>query len=228
MVSAEALLRWQHPERGLVGPDEFIHLAEETGLIVPIGAWVLEQACRQLVQWQRAQPSMSVAVNISVRQMLAPDIAGSIEDVLRRTGVRPADLCLEMTESVLMDDVDYFGRTLARAQVAGSRFSHRRLRHGLLFAQLSQALPGRRREGRSGLRRGLGTDPHDSALVAAIIAMADALGLEVTAEGVETQDQLASLKRLQCQRAQGFYPARPMPEAAMTRLVAESHRWHVD
>jgi diguanylate cyclase (GGDEF)-like protein/PAS domain S-box-containing protein len=122
MVSAEALLRWHHPDRGLLGPDEFISLAEETGLIVlivPIGAWVLEQACRELARWQRTEPSMSVAVNLSVRQMLAPDIAGLIADVLRRTRVRPADLCLEMTESVLMDDTDYFERTLASLKALG-------------------------------------------------------------------------------------------------------------
>ena len=94
---------------GLVGPDEFIPLAEETGLIVPIGAWVLEQACVQLAQWQRTAPFMSVAVNLSVRQFLAPDIVGQVSDVLSRTGVRPESVCLELTESVFMGDAEYFG-----------------------------------------------------------------------------------------------------------------------
>ncbi len=228
MVSAEALLRWQHPERGLVGPNEFIHLAEETGLIVPIGAWVLERACRQLVQWQHAQPSMSVAVNISVRQMLAPDIAASIEDILRRTGVRPADLCLEMTESVLMDDVDYFGMTLAWLKSVGVDLAIDDFGTGYSSLSYLKRFPVDSVKVDRAFVDGLGIDPHDSALVAGIIAMADALGLAVTAEGVETQDQLASLKRLHCQRAQGFYAARPMTEAAMTRFVAESHRWHID
>ena len=228
MVSAEALLRWQHADRGLVGPDEFIHLAEETGLIVPIGAWVLEQACRQLVQWQRTEPSMSVAVNLSVRQMLAPDIAGLIEDVLTRTGVRPADLCLELTESVLMDDVDYFGRTLASLKALGVDLAIDDFGTGFSSLSYLKRFPVDAVKVDRAFVDGLGTDPHDSALVAAIIAMAGALGLEVTAEGVETQDQLANLKRLQCRRAQGFYPARPMPAVAMTQLVAESHHWQVD
>jgi len=123
MVSAEALLRWQHPERGLVSPAEFIPIAEENGLIVPIGAWVLEQACRQLVGWQREQPSMTVAVNLSVRQMLAPDIAGLIADVLGRTGALAESLCLELTESVFMEDVDYFARTLNSLKTLGVRLA---------------------------------------------------------------------------------------------------------
>jgi EAL domain-containing protein (putative c-di-GMP-specific phosphodiesterase class I) len=119
MVSAEALLRWQHPERGLVSPAEFIPIAEETGPIVPIGAWVLEQARRQLVEWQRDQPSLTVAANLSVRQMLGPDIAGLIESVLRRTGATAASLRLELTESVFMEDVDYFVRTLKSLKAVG-------------------------------------------------------------------------------------------------------------
>jgi diguanylate cyclase (GGDEF)-like protein/PAS domain S-box-containing protein len=228
MVSAEALLRWEHPEGRLVNPDEFIPLAEETGLIVPIGAWVLEQACAQLVQWQRTEPSMSVAVNLSVCQMVAPDIAGLIEDVLRRSGARPEGLCLELTESVFMEDVDYFGRTLAGLKGLGVRLAIDDFGTGYSSLSYLKRFPVDAVKVDRAFVDGLGTDPHDSALVAAIVAMAAALGLEVTAEGVETREQLADLKRLHCQRAQGFYLARPMPAAAMTRLVAGSHRWQVD
>ena len=94
MVSAEALLRWEHPDGILVGPEQFIPLAEETGLIVPIGAWVLEQACLQLAQWQHIDPAMSVAVNLSVRQMIAPDVVGLVADIIERTGVRPEGFAL--------------------------------------------------------------------------------------------------------------------------------------
>jgi diguanylate cyclase (GGDEF)-like protein/PAS domain S-box-containing protein len=228
MVCAEALLRWQHPDRGLVGPDEFIPLAEETDLIVPIGAWVLEQACWQLVQWQRTEPSMSVAVNLSVRQMLNPGITGQVEAVLSRTGLRPADLCLELTETGLMDDVDYFGRTLAGLKALGVGLAIDDFGTGYSSLSYLKRFPVDAVKVDRSFVDGLGADPHDSALVAAIVAMAAALGLEVTAEGVETKEQLAILKGLHCQRAQGFYLARPTPATAITRLVAQAHRWQID
>jgi diguanylate cyclase (GGDEF)-like protein/PAS domain S-box-containing protein len=228
MVSAEALLRWEHPDGYLVGPDDFIPLAEETGLIVPIGAWVLEQACRQLVEWQQTQPSMSVAVNLSVRQMLGPDMALVILGVLARTGVRPGSLCLELTESMFMADVDYFGHTLAGLKAMGVRLSIDDFGTGYSSLSYLKRFPLDAVKVDRAFVDGLGTDPHDTALVAAIVAMADALGLEVTAEGIETQDQLAHLKRLHCRRAQGFHLARPMPAAAISALLAESHHWEVD
>jgi diguanylate cyclase (GGDEF)-like protein/PAS domain S-box-containing protein len=228
MVSAEALLRWEHPDGVLIGPDEFIPLAEETGLIAPIGAWVLEQACRQLVQWQRSESSMSVAVNLSVRQMVAPDISGLIEDVLQRSGARAESLCLELTESIFMEDVVFFGATLSRLKTLGVQLSIDDFGTGYSSLSYLKRLPVDAVKVDRAFVDGLGTDPHDSALVAAIVAMAGALGLEVTAEGVENKDQLANLKRLGCQRAQGFYLAQPMPAADMSRLVAKSHRWQVD
>jgi diguanylate cyclase (GGDEF)-like protein/PAS domain S-box-containing protein len=228
MVSAEALLRWKHPVRGLVSPDEFIPLAEETGLIVPIGAWVLEQACEQLVEWQVANPAMSIAVNLSVRQLMAPEIAGLVEDVLTRTGARADDLWLELTESVFMADVEYFGATLAGLKALGVHLSIDDFGTGYSSLSYLKRFPFDGVKVDRGFVDGLGTDPHDSALVAAIVAMASALDLEVTAEGVETPDQLANLRNLQCRRAQGYYLARPMPAADMTRLVSEAHRWKVD
>jgi EAL domain-containing protein (putative c-di-GMP-specific phosphodiesterase class I) len=228
IVSAEALLRWEHPERGLVSPVEFIPLAEASGLIVPIGAWVLEQACAQLVEWQRTLPSMSIAVNLSVRQMMAPDIALLVEDVLRRTGAAGEHLCLELTESVLMDDVEYFGRTLSGLKVLGARLAIDDFGTGYSSLSYLKRFPIDAVKIDRSFVSGLGIDDSDSALVAAIVAMAEALGLDVTAEGVETQDQLCRLRRLKCERAQGFHFARPMPAAEMTALVLDGHRWPID
>jgi diguanylate cyclase (GGDEF)-like protein/PAS domain S-box-containing protein len=224
VVGAEALVRWEHPERGLLGPDAFITLAEETGLIVPIGAWVLEQACRELVEWQRNDPALTVAVNLSVHQMAAPDVVHMVKEVLARTGVRGPDLCLELTESLLMDDVDYFGKILARFKSLGVRLSIDDFGTGYSSLSYLKRFPLDEVKIDRGFVDGLGTDAHDSALVAAILAMATALGLHVIAEGIETRDQLKLLKKMHCGRAQGFFLARPMPARDMARLVADRRR----
>jgi diguanylate cyclase (GGDEF)-like protein/PAS domain S-box-containing protein len=233
MVSAEALARWNHPELGLVTPEFFISLAEETGLIVPIGARVLDQACQDLAKWQRIakvsdlETELSIAVNLSVRQMLAPDIAGVIDEVLKRTGVRPTDLCLELTESVFMEDVDYFGRTLASLKDLGLHLSIDDFGTGYSSLSYLKLFPVDGVKVDRVFVDGLGTDPHDTALVAAIVAMASALELQVTAEGVETREQLIGLRRLGVPLAQGFYFARPMSGEMISRLIAAGHRWDV-
>jgi diguanylate cyclase (GGDEF)-like protein/PAS domain S-box-containing protein len=228
MVSAEALARWKHPQRGMISPAEFIPVAEETDLILGIGAWVLEQACRELVVWQRTDPRLSVAVNLSVRQLAAPDIAALVRDVVNRTGANPEQLCLELTESLFMEDVDYFAKTMASLKALGVRLSIDDFGTGYSSLSYLKRFPVDAVKVDRSFVDGLGTDPNDSALVAGIIAMAAALGLDVIAEGVETQGQLADLKRLHCRSAQGFYLARPMPADAFRRLVTEDFHWPVD
>ncbi|MFZ0667963.1 MAG: EAL domain-containing protein [Acidimicrobiales bacterium] len=193
MVSAEALLRWDRPDHGLVAPDTFIPLAEETGLIVPIGAWVFEQACEQLAHWQKAAPLMCVAINLSVCQVLEPDFVAQIRDALKRTGVRPDSVCLELTESVFMGDVEYFGTTLKGLKALGVTLSIDDFGTGYSSLSYLRRFPVDAVKVDRSFVDGLGTDPHDSSLVATILAMADALGLSVTAEGIETKDQLGIL-----------------------------------
>lgn len=225
MVGVEALLRWQCGSLGEVSPAEFIPIAEETGLIVPIGAWLLEEASRQTVEWQLLQSALnldrtlSLAVNLSVRQMLSPDITDRIARALARSGMKSSDLCLELTESVFMQDADYFGRTLNDLKALGVSLAIDDFGTGYSSLSYLRRFPVDAVKIDRAFVDGLETDSNDTALVQAIIAMARALGLLVTAEGVETAQQLACLTELGVPRAQGFYLARPMPANEITRLV---------
>lgn len=228
MVSAEALLRWNHPDQGPISPAEFIPLAEDTGLIVPIGAWVLEQACTELRRWQRTDPSMSVAVNVSVRQIQAPGIIALVQGVLDRTRIRPDSLALELTESLFMQDVDHVDDTFAGLKDLGIRLSLDDFGTG--YSSLSYL--SRFRFDAVKIDRtfvtGLGVEPHDTELVAAILSMAQALDLSVTAEGIEDPTQLDVLRRLRCPRGQGFHLSPAMSGEAIDQLVRSAHRWPLD
>ncbi|CAN5625659.1 hypothetical protein BH10ACT2_BH10ACT2_20560 [soil metagenome] len=225
MVSVEALLRWKCQTLGDIGPAEFIPVAEETGLIVPIGAWLLEEASRQLVEWQHLQASLghprslSLAVNLSVRQMLSPDITDRIARVLARSGMCSSDLCLELTESVFMQDADYFGRTLNDLKALGVSLAIDDFGTGYSSLNYLRRFPVDAVKIDRAFVDGLETDSNDTALVQAIIAMSQALGLSLTAEGVETGQQMACLLNLGVPRGQGFYLARPMPADRITQLV---------
>jgi diguanylate cyclase (GGDEF)-like protein/PAS domain S-box-containing protein len=220
MVSAEALLRWDRPGFGLVGPADFIPLAEETGLILPIGAWVLEEACRQLARWQATNPAMSVSVNLSPRQITRSDIVGTIERVLIATGVRAADVCLEMTETVLMDDISTVGTTLGRLKDLGVQLAIDDFGTGYSSLSYLGRFPVDTVKIDRAFVSRLGADAQGGPLVAAIVAMASALGLDVIAEGVETDGQLELLKAMQCNRAQGFLLGRPISAEDMAQLVS--------
>jgi EAL domain-containing protein (putative c-di-GMP-specific phosphodiesterase class I) len=170
---------------------------------------------------------MSVAVNLSVRQVLAPDIFVVVGDILRRSHVAPGRVCLKLTESVFMGDVGYFGPTLGRLKALGVSLSIDDFGTGYSSLSYLKRFPVDEVKVDRAFVDGLGTDPHDSSLVSAILAMADALDLSVTAEGVETQQQLAILTQLKCQRAQVYYLARPMPASGIDHLIALARRWPI-
>ncbi|MDQ1374837.1 MAG: hypothetical protein QOJ09_2175, partial [Actinomycetota bacterium] len=213
MGGAEALVRWQHPDFGEILPDQFIPLAEEAGLITSIGAWVLEEACAQTARWVREHPEaahFSISVNLSARQLLLPDLVDNVVDVLRRARLDASHLTIEITESVLMEDVDFSIERLHGLKELGVRLAVDDFGTGYSSLSYLKQLPLDTLKVDRSFVDGLGTDPHDSSIVAAVVALADALGLVALAEGVETRLHVAELRSLGCQLAQGFHYGRPM------------------
>jgi len=223
VVAVEALLRWEHPERGVVGPAEFIEVSEETGLIVPIGEWVIEEACRQGAEWQRLypdRPPLSVWVNLSARQLASPDLVPTVERALSRAGVGPGSLCLEITESVVMSDAPSSITLLRALKDLGVSLGIDDFGTGYSSLGYLKRFPVDVLKVDRGFVDGLGVDSEDSAIVAAVVSMAHALGMTAVAEGVETAGQVAELRALGCDLAQGYYFARPQPPSAITDLLA--------
>jgi len=213
--SVEALLRWTHPERGSITPDVFIPVAEETGLIIEIGRWVLETAVAQVAEWQRTQPGargLGVTVNVSGRQLFHESLVADVQRVARESGIAPGTLGLEITESVLMDEGDA-ATVLQALRDRGARLSLDDFGTGYSSLSYLKRFPLDTLKIDRSFVSGLGTGQEDTALVATIVSMAGTLGLEVVAEGVETEEQLRRLRELGCDRAQGFLLARPLPPA---------------
>lgn len=229
LIGFEALVRWHHPERGLVGPDEFISVAEDTGLIVPLGTWVLEQACREAGSWPSSRDDLLMSVNVSARQLADPGFLDTVARVLDQTGVHPATLCLEMTESALFVASDAMSLAIASLRHLGVLVSLDDFGTG--YASLSylvQFRPDAIKIGKIFVQR-LGDDPMNSAIVAAIIDLAHNLGLTVVAEGVETPQQLTMLRDLGCDQAQGYLFAAALPAAlAMRLLVDAANPWDIN
>jgi EAL domain-containing protein (putative c-di-GMP-specific phosphodiesterase class I) len=228
VTGVEALLRWEHPERGLLLPNDFITVAEETGLIVPIGSWVLDQACRQVQRWQAEQPALKplvLAVNLSGRQLGHPRLVEDVAAVLRDTGIDPGDVELEITESVLMDDVEMSEETLGRLKTLGVNLVVDDFGTGYSSLSYLRRFPVDVLKVDQSFVDGLGHDPGDSAIVTAVVTLAHTLGLHAVAEGVETAEQLSELRRLGCDTAQGFYFAKPAPGHDVGELLAYGPRW---
>jgi len=221
----EALLRWMRPERGLVLPGEFIPLAETTGLIFPIGPWVLRTACAQVKAWQKAgNPQLCLAVNLSARQFQQADLVQQVTSVLDETGLQPRFLELEITETSAMANADATVATLRELKALGVRISIDDFGVGYSSLAYLRRLPIDTLKIDKSFVRDIGADPDDAAIVSAVVAMAQSLKLAVVAEGVETEEQLAFLGDRRCDRMQGFLFSPAVPAAECGELLARHRR----
>ncbi len=209
----EALVRWQHKDRGLLAPEAFIGLTEETGLIISIGQWVLTEACRQARRWQEQRPSdppLTIGINLSARQLQDPDLIGLVSRVLADSGLDPRSLKFEITESVVMQDAPSTLATLHTLRELGIRLAIDDFGTGYSSLGYLKRFPIDTLKIDRSFVEGIVTDPEDAAIVQAVISVAKSLGLSVTAEGIETEAQLRRLKELGCDRGQGFYFGQPL------------------
>ncbi len=224
LIGAEALLRWQHPERGMVPPTEFIPLAEETGLILPLGHWVMTTACQQLAIWA-AQPEtahLTLAVNISAKQICLPVFVDGVLALVDRFGVDPAKLKLEITESMLLGNVDDIIAKMTVLKARGINFSMDDFGTGYSSLQYLKRLSLDQLKIDQSFVRDIATDDSDKAIVRTIIAMAQGLGLTVIAEGVETEEQRQLLLNRGCTTYQGYLLGRPVPLAEFEQSIPRS------
>jgi diguanylate cyclase (GGDEF)-like protein len=240
IVGAEALIRWRHPERGMIAPAAFIPLAEATGLIVPIGAWALNEACRQAVAWQRVaargpssahawtHPSrmsgFKIGVNISAWQIQHPDIVFVVRDALESSGLAPADLTLEITESVMLRDTETTLARLRELKALGLSLAVDDFGTGYSSLSYLQRFPIDVLKIDKAFvdHMGSGAGAENTSLTRAIVALGDALGLDMVAEGIEQSDQVEGLRFLGCRLGQGYHFARPLPVSEFGDLIAES------
>ncbi len=212
VVGFEALIRWNHPTKGLVYPDEFIHIAEETGLIVPIGKWVLKTACYQLKQWSEEYPDVTIAVNLSARQFKDRDFVKQVYDVIEETGINPNKLELEITETIALDDIEYTISTIRELKRIGVSFSLDDFGTGYSSMNYLKRLPVSNLKIDKSFLSTVMEDHCDQKIVQTIIALARNLDLFVIAEGVESSDQEIFLKEANCDKAQGYLYSKPVPK----------------
>jgi EAL domain-containing protein (putative c-di-GMP-specific phosphodiesterase class I) len=226
VFGAEALIRWRHPERGQVSPADFIPLAEQTGLILPLGDWVLKQACAQLMSWKRHPHTahLVLAVNVSARQFRQPDFVEQVLAIIERSGVEPRRLKLELTESMLVKDIEDIIGKMEALKTHGVQFSLDDFGTGFSSLAYLKRLPLDQLKIDQAFVHDLLTNPNDAAIARTVVNLGRDLGLDVIAEGVETQGQRDFLSSIGCDAFQGRLFSKPLPVAAFDAYIAQHAR----
>jgi EAL domain-containing protein (putative c-di-GMP-specific phosphodiesterase class I) len=218
----EALVRWKHPVRGLLGPAEFVALAEETGLIVPVGRWVLNEACRRTKGWQQSHARsapLRVIVNFSAKQLRHPSCVEHIEEALRRSGLGAESLSLDITESAFIDSLEGDALVLERIENLGVGICIDDFGTGYSSLSYLKRLPADVLKIDKSFVEGLGENVADTAIAGMVVELAHTLGMKVIAEGVESEEQEALLEEMGCDMAQGFHFERPLPDEAAAEFL---------
>ena len=230
VVGYEALVRWKHTQRGMVMPGEFLPLAEETGLIVPLGRWVTREACRQMAHWHRnfpQDPPLSISVNASSRELADPELVPNVARILRETGLDPGTLRIEVTESSIVENQDLTASTLRRLQEIGVSLEIDDFGTGYSSLSRLHEYPFSTVKIDRSFVKDLETEPESLHLVETILRLAQGLGLGVVAEGIETREQLSKLTLLGCGYGQGYFFSRPMDSLATEKAIEESVQEHL-
>ena len=221
----EALLRWQHPKHGFISPSQFIPLAEETGLITSIGAWILREACSQLRQWQERNSvtrPLTMSVNVSGKQLADPDFIKQVEEAINDNNLAPHSLKLEITESAVVHNVETASEILKAIRALGVTISIDDFGTGYSSLSMLHQFPISTLKIDSSFVRRIGGDDDNTEIIRTIMALAKNLAMDVTAEGVETLDQVTKLRSLGCEMGQGYFFSRPVPAADAETLLIET------
>jgi diguanylate cyclase (GGDEF)-like protein len=218
----EALIRWLHPEKNIISPAEFIPIAEETGLIIPIGRWVLREACRQMKEWQQSYPNLpplTVSVNLSGKQLSQPDLIQDIKSILNETELDPSYLELEITESVIMENAEHAADMLAQLRALRVQINVDDFGTGYSSLSYLHRFPVNNLKIDQSFVSRIGVDEENSEIISTILTLARNLGLDVIAEGVETKEQLNHLQDLGCEQGQGYYFSVPVDHKGAAMLI---------